>query len=72
MILLVHHRARWLENRVFLSQLPDERADWMVTAAFYVSVHAVGTLLAKDGAGTAMTHSERFAILKRSNRYRKV
>ena len=44
------HRDRWLHNRAFMATLPDEYPDWMVTASFYSAIHAIGALLAADGA----------------------
>lgn len=69
---LVEHRARWIKNRAFCASLGPEHADWMVTAIFYSSVHAIGALLAADGVRSPDNHKNRFGILRENNRYRQI
>ena len=44
----------------------------MVTAIFYASVHAIGSVLAADGVSPPDNHTRRFEILRRTNRYKKI
>lgn len=44
----------------------------MVTAIFYASVHAIGTLFVADRVKPPDTHSARFRVLRATNRYRQI
>jgi len=66
------HQARWLHHRNFLGTISDEFADWMLTVAFYVAVHAVEALVANDNLPNHTSHEARNRTLKQTNRYAKV
>lgn len=52
--------------------IEDEYSDWMVTAAFYASIHSIGALFAADGSAAPSSHTERFRTLKTRNRYSEI
>ena len=64
------HIARWQHNRSFMASLNDEHADWMVTSAFYAAVHAIGAVFSSDGVQPPPDHTNRFRVLKTTNRYK--
>ena len=64
------HQGKWRHNRSFLASLSDYKyCDWMVTAAFYTAIHAIESLLTKDGASHDGTHRGRNYLLKSRQRY---
>lgn len=65
------HLEQWRHNRSFLSVIPPQYPDWIVTVAFYTAVHAVDSLLARDRQ-TVTSHEARNDILIRTNRYQKI
>lgn len=64
--------AKWLHNRQFVAQIPDDYADWIVTAMFYTALHAVEVLFAHDHTRAHANHTERNQTLKRIRRYEKI
>ena len=62
------HIAQWKHNRSFLATISPKYPDWIVTVCFYVSVHAVDTLLANDGIFPTV-HDMRNEVLFKTNRY---
>lgn len=66
------HIMRWQHNRAFMASLDDKNADWMVTAAFYAAVHAIGAVFSSDGVQPPSDHTNRFRVLKTTNRYKNI
>ena len=62
------HIAQWKHNRAFLSTILPEYPDWIVTACFYVAVHAVDALLSHDKIFPT-SHDSRNDVLVKTNRY---
>lgn len=62
------HITQWKHNRAFLSTILPDYPDWIVTACFYVAVHAIDTLLAHDKIYPT-SHDYRNAVLSKTNRY---
>ena len=65
------HIEQWRHNRRFLSEIPFNYPDWIVTAAFYTALHAVDTLLTKNGL-TVNGHNGRNDILMRTHHYQQI
>src|SRR5688500_11533258 len=66
------HVRQWKHNRDFLGAIPQPYPDWLVTAAFYVALHAVDALLAHDGVTRVIDHRTRNEVLVRTNRYTRI
>ena len=64
-----NHIRQWKHNREFLSKVPPGFPDWAVTAAFYVALHAVDSLLAHDRVTRINSHQSRNEVLANTNRY---
>jgi hypothetical protein len=65
------HIQQWKHNRAFLLTIAPEYPDWLVTAAFYVALHAVDALLASDKISPT-THAFRNSVLLKTNRYTEI
>ncbi|HXE54418.1 MAG TPA: hypothetical protein VN541_15455 [Tepidisphaeraceae bacterium] len=63
------HIDQWKHNREFLVTIPAAYPDWIVTVAFYVSLHAVDALLSHDKVAGVTRHDARNAVVIRTNRY---
>ncbi len=66
------HVDQWKHNRKFISVIPPEFSDWIVTAALYTTLHVVEALLCADEAKIRSRHQDRFAILQAERRYEKI
>ena len=68
------HLAQWTHNRSFLSAIAasPRHPDWIITATFYVCLHAVDTLLVHDGVTGVNSHGTRNFTLAQTNRYANV
>ncbi len=66
------HLDQWKHNRAFLSIIPATYPDWIVTVAFYVSLHAVDALLAHDQVGRVNSHDSRNNVLMQTRRYQQI
>ncbi|MFA7236226.1 MAG: hypothetical protein WC058_05110 [Phycisphaeraceae bacterium] len=62
------HIHQWKHNRDFLLTIPPQYPDWMVTASFYVALHAIDAMLAHDKV-TVTNHDGRNRVLIQTNRY---
>jgi hypothetical protein len=62
------HISQWKHNRAFLCTIFPDYPDWIVTACFYVAVHAIDTLLAHDKIFPT-SHDFRNSVLTKTNRY---
>lgn len=63
------HIKQWLHNRRYISTIPAEFHDWIITAAFYTALHAVDTLLAHENVANVVNHDTRNDVLARTHRY---
>ena len=66
------HIKQWKHNREFLGTISPKYADWIVTVAFYVALHAVDALLAHANVERVTSHDTRNAVLRQTNKYLKV
>jgi hypothetical protein len=62
------HIVQWKHNREFICTISADYPDWIVTACFYVGVHAIDTLLAHDKIYPT-SHDYRNEVLVKTNRY---
>lgn len=62
------HIVQWKHNRGFLLTISANYPDWVVTASFYVALHAVDALLSFDKINPT-NHAIRNAVLLKTNRY---
>jgi hypothetical protein len=65
------HLSQWRHNRAFLSTIPLDYHDWIITATFYTALHAVDALLAFDNV-TVTNHEGRNRTLGMTNRYERI
>lgn len=64
------HLDQWEHNRAFLLAVAWKvYPDWVVTAAFYTSLHAIDALLAHDNVSEVHSHQSRNLVLAKTNRY---
>lgn len=66
------HLKQWKHNRDFVSRIPPEYPDWIVTVTFYASLHLIDSLLIHDKVTRVTSHSSRNDVLMRTNRYRDI
>jgi len=66
------HVEQWKHNREFLGVIPAAYPDWIVTAAFYVSLHAVDALLEHDQVTRVNSHDSRNNVLMQTRRYQQI
>ncbi|MGB7158802.1 MAG: hypothetical protein WBD40_12085 [Tepidisphaeraceae bacterium] len=63
------HVRQWKHNRLFIETIEPRFPDWIVTASFYVALHAVDSLLAFDKVHGVTSHDSRNRVLFETNRY---
>ena len=63
------HIEQWTKSRKFLPSIPFDHPDWMVTVAFYTSLHLVDALLHTDKLEQITNHTTRNGALMTVNRY---
>ncbi len=66
------HLDQWQHNRAFIQTVEPAYADWIVTAALYLTLHAVEALLTADQAKPRSSHRDRLIILQGEQRYLKI
>lgn len=66
------HLRQWRHNRAFVGTIQAGYPDWIVTATFYVVLHAVDALLAYDRVSGITSHTARNAVLMKTNRYKEI
>src|SRR6185369_6254350 len=63
------HLRQWKHNRDFIATIDPKFNDWIVTASFYTSLHAIDAMLVHDRAGNITRHEDRRRILLNQNVY---
>ena len=66
------HIVQWKHNRSFAATIQPQYPDWIVTALFYVVLHAVDTLLAYDKVQRVTSHDARNTVLIDTSRYQQI
>ncbi len=69
---LGNHIRQWKHNRTFLTMIPLDYRDWIITIAFYSALHAIDALLAFDKVRGITSHQARNDVLMRTNRYQRI
>ena len=62
------HKQKWLHNRAFLETIADDYPDWKATVMFYVALHIVEVLFARDDTRPHSSHAARNETLKTVHR----
>lgn len=65
------HVRQWLHNRTFLTTIPPQYNDWIVTVTFYTALHAVDALLVHDRVAV-YNHASRNRTIASINRYDRI
>lgn len=66
---VAQHIEQWQSNRRFLALIPRQHPDWIVTVAFYSSLHLVDAMLHSDKIERVTNHTTRNEVLMNVTRY---